>query len=109
MNSCESFLIIVTVEGNVIRVLSGKLFHHLVDVIHAAGTSAHRLSGEVGVASRAVPVLEELGGEGDGHIEVLSDALENITRHPQVVSHGDAFNGANLVFPLAWHDLSVSA
>ena len=76
MNSSESFLIIVTVEGNVIRVLSAKLLHHLVDVIHAAGTFTHCLSGEVGVAARSVPVLEELGGEGDGHIEVLSNALK---------------------------------
>ena len=107
MNSSESFLIIVTVEGNVIRVLSAKLLHHLVDVIHAASTFTHCLSGEVGVTARSVPVLEELGGEGDGHIEVLSDTLEKITRYPQVVSHGDAFNGTNLVFPLAWHNLSV--
>ena len=109
MNSCESFLIIVTVEGNVIRVLSGKLLHHLVDVIHAAGTFTHRLSGEVGVATRSVPVLEELGGEGDGHIEVLSNALKKVTRDPEVVAHRNTLDWTYLIFPLTWHNFGVSA
>jgi len=61
------------------------------------------------MAASTVPVLEELGGEGDVDVEVLSDALEDIARHPEVVADGNALNGAYLVLPLARHDLSIGA
>ena len=61
------------------------------------------------MTARAVPVGEELGGEGDSHVEVFSNALENVTRHPKLISHVDAEDGTDLILPLAWHDFSVCA
>lgn len=51
MNTSQSLLVIVTVEGNVITVLLAELRHHLVDVIHASCAGTHSLSGEVCVAA----------------------------------------------------------
>merc|ERR1712060_370606 len=65
--------------------------------------------GEVGVTARSVPVLEELGCEGDGHVVVFSNALQNIARHMELITHGNADTRSNLVLPLAWHDLGVGA
>ena len=103
----ESLLVVITVKLEVILVLSGELGHHVVDVLHATGACTHGLRREVGVAARAIPVLKELRSERDVDVEVLSNASENIARHPKVVTNSNAFNWADLVFPLAWHDLSV--
>ena len=61
------------------------------------------------MTARAVPVGEELGGEGDSHVVVFSNALENVTRHPKLVSHVNAKDGTDLILPLARHDLSICA
>lgn len=103
----ESLLVVITVQLEVILVLSGELGHHVVDVLHATGACTHSLRREVGVAARAIPVLEKLRSERDVDVEVLCNASENITRHPKVVANRNAFTRADLVFPLAWHDLSV--
>ena len=89
--------------------LHGKLGHHVVDVVHATSASAHSLGREVAMASGAVPVLEELGREGDVDVEVLSNALEEIAGHPEVVANSNALNGANLVLPLTGSDLGIGA
>ena len=59
------------------------------------------------MAARSVPLWEELWCKRDIHVEVLSDASENVSRHPQVVSDADSLAWSNLVFPLSWHDLCV--
>ena len=107
MDAGQSLLVVVAVQSDVIRVLGSELLHHLVDVIHATIACTHSLRGEVCVATRAIPVLKELRSERDVDVEVLSNASENIARHPKVVTNSNAFNWADLVFPLAWHDLSV--
>ena len=103
----ESLLVVISVECDVVLVLGGELSHHAVDVLHATSTCTHGFGGEVGVAARAIPVLEKLGGERDVNVEVLSDASKNVARHPKVITDGNAFNRADLVFPLAGHNLSV--
>ena len=61
------------------------------------------------MATRAEPALEELGGEGDGYVEVLSDALKNVARDPVMISDGDSLDGTNLVLPLSGEGFSVGA
>jgi len=61
------------------------------------------------VAARAVPLREELGGQGDSHVVVLSDAAEEVAGHPEVVTDLNTKAGADLVLPLAGHDLTVGA
>jgi hypothetical protein len=107
--SSQSVLVIVAVHGDVISVLSCELFHHLVDVFHATVACTHSLRREVCVATRATPALEELGGEGNGHVEVLSDAQKNVARDPVMVSNGDSLDGTNLVLPLSGEGFSVGA
>lgn len=89
--------------------LSSELFHHLVDVFHTTIARTHSLRREVCVAARAAPPLVELGGERDGHVEVLSDALKNVARDPEMVSDGNSLDGTNLVFPLSGEGFCVGA
>jgi len=107
--SSQSVLVIVAVHGDVIGVLSCELFHHLVDVFHATVAFAHSLRREVCVATRAAPALEELGGEGNGHVEVLSDAQKDVARDPVMISNGDSLDGTNLVLPLSGEGFSIGA
>ena len=109
MDARESLLVVITVELDVVLVFIGELGHHVGDIFHAASASAHGLRGEVSMAARAIPVVKELGSEGDVDVEVLSDALEDVAGHPEVVTDGNAFDGADLVLPLAGHDLSIGA
>ena len=109
MDASKSLLVVVTVEFDVLLVLGSHLCHHLVDVLHATSSSAHRSGWEVCVTSRAIPVGEKLGGEGDRHVEVFSNALKNVTRHPKLISHVDSEDGTDLILPLAWHDFSICA
>ena len=78
VDASQSLLVVITVEANVVLVLCSEFGHHVVDVLHATSASTHGLSGEVSVAARAIPVLEELRGERDVDVEVLSNALEEI-------------------------------
>ena len=103
----HSLLVIITVEGDVEVVFVSELLHHVVDVVHALGALSHGLGGEVGVAAGAVPVWEELGGEGDAGVVVLSDAGKNVPGHHEVVTHLKSEAWSNLVLPLTWHNLSV--
>jgi len=90
-------------------VLSSDLSNHRFNVLHAAGALAHSLCRVVRVAARAIPVREQLGCKRDSDVEVFSDAVKDVARHMHVVAYSDTFNGANLVFPLAWHHFGVRA
>ena len=106
--SSHPFLVVVSIKSNVEIVLRAEFLHHCVDVLHSAGAFSHGLCRVVGVATRSVPIGEELGGKRDVHIIVLGDATKKIARHPQVVTHIDSKTWSDLEFPLAWHDLSIS-
>ena len=107
MNSSQSLVVVVTIELDVGLMFLSHLCHHVVNIGHSLVASSHGLRGEVSVAAGAIPVFKELGGEGDGHVEVFGDTLEKIFGDPELVSHGNAFNWAYLVLPLAWHNLSI--
>ena len=107
VDSSKPLLVVISVELNVGQVLCSHLSHHIVDIAHAARASAHRSRRKVGVTAGAVPVREELGSEGDGDVEVLSDALKNIARDPKLVTHIETEDRSDLILPLARHHLGV--
>ncbi len=62
------------------------------------------------MAARAVPVtLEGFGVERNLDTPLFGDTDEEISRHPEVVTHLDAFTGTDLEFPLSRHHLGVDA
>ena len=61
------------------------------------------------MATGSVPVREELGSEGDADVEIFGDSMEQVASHPKVVTNRDTLAGANLKFPLAWHNFRVRA
>lgn len=83
------------VLADVLQVVLLQLWHGRLDHLQTA-LLAHRLGAEVGVATGAVPLLKELRVKGDANVEVLGDAVEEKTGHPQVVGRLDAQTGANL-------------
>lgn len=102
-------LVVLAVDGHVLLLAAGELLHGLLDGLHAA-LGASLLGGDVGVETSAVPVAGDgLGGEGDLGAKLLSDAVEDEARHPELVAHGDVVAGADLVLPLGGHDLGVGA
>ena len=105
--SCQS-LFVVTVKGNVEGMLGGHSVKKSFNVVHATDLS-HVLGREVSVATCTVPVLEELGLEADGDAEVFSNAAEEISGDPELISSLNAEAGADLVLPLAGHNLAVGA
>ena len=109
MDTSESLVVIGTIEGHVLGVVGFEFLHHVVDVSHFAGSSSHGLGGEVGVASRSVPVWEELWLKRDGHTELFSASVEKISGNPHVVTTLDTSAWTDLIFPLSWHDLSVGS
>ena len=82
----QSEVVVVSVKLNMELVLVRELFHHLIDVIHSLFTLSHGLGREVSVAAGAVPVGEQLGGDGDINAVVLSYALEQVASHVEMVS-----------------------
>ena len=59
------------------------------------------------MATRAVPIWEELGGEGDVDVVVLGNSSKNVSSHPKVVTDGDTLAWSDLELPLSWHNLGV--
>ena len=106
----QAALIALAVGGDVHGVARPQLLAVRLDDVPAAGVGARLLGREVAVAAGAVPVAGDgLGVEGHLDIEHLADAVHDVARHPQVVSHVDAGAGANLVLPLGGQHLAVDA
>jgi len=105
----QSLLVIVTIEFTVELMVLGESLHHVEDVLHTSRSVSHDLGGVVGVATRSVPVGEELGSVGNTHTVIFSDAGKKVARHQKFVSNSNTNAGSNLVFPLSGHDLSVGS
>jgi len=88
-------------------VFSIELTHHVVDVLHATFAFTHCRSGVVAVTARPVPVRKKLGRKRDNHVEVFSYAVDQVARHPELVSDFNSLTWPNLVFKLTWHDFHV--
>lgn len=80
-------LVALSVDNHVFLVTTGKSLHGLFHDLHAA-VLAHRLGGDVGVKTRAVPVARDgLGVEGDFDAKLLGHAVEDEAGHPELVAH----------------------
>ena len=103
----EAQCVVLSIDGNVLLVALAELLDGSVDLLESS-LRTHLLGGEVGVASSSVPVAcDGLGVERDDHTELLSESVHDEARDPHVVSSIHTNAWANLVLPLAWHDLSV--
>lgn len=103
----ETHVVVVSVDGDVLVVLLGKLFDSGFDVLHTA-LLTHCEGTVVGVASTAVPVAAQwLGVEGNLDTPLLGKTDEKIASHPEVVTHLDTLTRADLELPLSRHDLGV--
>jgi hypothetical protein len=108
VTASETHVVVVTVDGDMLVVAFAQALNGSLDSLDTVGFT-HGFGGEVGVAAGTVPVtLEGLGVEGDLDTPLLGNTDEEIPSHPEVVTHGDAFTGANLEFPLRGHNLSVN-
>ena len=70
----ESLLVVVSVKVTVELMVLGESLHHVEDVLHALRAFSHDLGRVVGVATRSIPVREELGGVRHTHTIVFSNA-----------------------------------
>lgn len=87
----------------------GQLLHGGLDGLHAV-VATSLVGGDVGVQTGTVPVTGDgLGRKGNLGAELLSDAVEQEARHPELVTERDVGAGTDLVFPLGGHDLGVGA
>jgi hypothetical protein len=70
----------------------------------------HLLGGVVGMAPSTVPVALK-GFRVEGHLDtpLFCNTDEEVTSHPELISHGDTVAGADLEFPLGRHNLSIDA
>jgi len=103
----KSEIVVLPVHVDVLVMPLRQLLDGLLDSLHAT-LLAHRLGGVVAVAASTVPVaLERLGVEGYFDAPLFCDADEEVTRHPEVITHGDPLTRADLELPLRRHDLGV--
>ena len=132
----EAALIAFAVLCNVQGVRLFELLAVLHDDIVSTWSSAGALGAVVGMPASAVPVAGDgLGVQAHIHVEHLADAVQNVpthtshfnccsqcdtqsvvTRmghgrpgHPELVSHGDALHGPDLVLPLGGHHLGIDS
>lgn len=87
MAASKTLLVALTVDGDVLNVAGLELLHGGLDDLHTTiGTSGG--GGDIAVQTCTVPLtLDGLGLEGDADAELLSDAVEDVTGHPEVVTH----------------------
>ena len=109
MDTSEALLVIITVDRDVEFVVLVEVFHHVFDVLHAAGTSAHSLGRVVAVTSRTIPVGEQLGSERYDHIEVFSNTLNEVAGDPQMVTNIDTLARTDLILKLTRHYFDISS
>jgi hypothetical protein len=103
----KTHLVVLAIDSDVLRMPLGQLGNSFLDRFHAT-LLTHRLGGEVGVASSAIPITSQgLGVERDLDTPLLGNADEEVAGHPEMVTHINARARANLELPLRRHDLSV--
>jgi len=107
MTASKAFVVIITIDGNVLSVTEAHLVDGFLDRLDTAfGT--HGSSAVVCVAAGAVPVTRDgLGVERDDDAKVFRDSVEEVTGHPEMITHVDALAGTDLELPLTGHDLGV--
>ena len=109
MTTSETKFVVFAVDGDVLRVPLRKLLDSSFDVLNAA-RFAHLLGAVVAVTASTVPIaLERFGVEGDFDAPLLGDTDEEVTSHPEVVTHGNALARADLKLPLSRHHLGIDA
>ena len=109
VDSRQSLVVVGSVQFDVEGVLILEEHHNVVNVLHLAGSSSHRLGREVCVASRSVPVREEFWLEGDGEAELFGASVEEESSEGHVVTLLDTGAWTDLELPLSWHHLSIGA
>lgn len=63
--------------------------------------SSHGLGAVIAVGTSTIPVtLHGFGIKGHNHTKLFSNSVQDVTSHPQVVTHFDTFTGPNLELPL---------
>ena len=108
VSTSKTEVIVFAINSDMLVVLLGKLHNSFFDDLHAANFT-HGFGGVVGVATGAVPVsLKGFGVERDLDAPLLGNADEEITGHPEVVTHRNTFTGADLELPLRWHYFSIN-
>merc|ERR1719171_900194 len=108
-------LVPLAVGLDVLHVLRRELLHRrddlavgLVRLSPRVARVAHANGREVRVAAGAVPVARpRLRVESHSHLEILTDPLHDVARHPHMVAAVDANTRPDLVLPLARHHLRV--
>ena len=106
----ESSLVPRAVSGDVNRVAILEEADGSLNLVHASEPLlSHGSGGVVAVCARSVPVARHGFGIVRDHDVAgqLANALEDVSRHPELVTGVDAYARPNLEFPLAGHDLSV--
>mmetsp|Transcript_15425 Transcript_15425/g.46307 ORF Transcript_15425/g.46307 Transcript_15425/m.46307 type:complete len:503 (-) Transcript_15425:790-2298(-) len=99
------------VRGNVLVLLArrAEALHRFEDD-RIAARRAHRRRRHVGVAAGAVPIaLDWLGVDRADDAKILTHALQDVARDPELVAGVDARAWPNLVLPLTGHHLGVGA
>ena len=110
MTTSKTFLVIATIHSDVFLVLTFQFGDAFLNCLHA-GTRLPRFNGRnVGMTSRTIPItLERLGVKGNLDAEFLRNSFEEVTCHPEMITHLDSLTGTDLEFPLRGHDLSVDS
>lgn len=103
----ETEFVVFTVNGDVLIVTLREFLDCLIDEFHSSGLT-HGECAVVGVAASTVPLtLKRLGVEGNLDGPLLGDANQEVTCHPEMVTHGDTFTWTNLELPLSRHNLCI--
>ena len=103
----ETHVVVLSVDKDVFVVLLGEFFDGSLDDLHTA-LDTHGGGTEVSVTSGTVPVTgQRLGVEGNLDTPLLGKADEEVTGHPEVVTHLDTLARSNLELPLGRHNLGV--
>ena len=107
VTTSEAHVVVISVHSDVFVVLLGEFFDGGLNDLHAT-LDTHGGGTVVGMAPSTVPVTgQRLGVEGDLDAPLLGKADEEVTGHPEVVTHLNTLTRANLELPLGRHDLGV--
>lgn len=108
MAASQAKVVVFSIHRDMLVMTLGQFFNGSFDVFHPSRLT-HGLRGVIGVATRTVPVtLERLGVEGHLDTPLLGDTDEEVTGHPEVITHRDTLARPNLELPLSRHNFSVN-
>lgn len=101
-------VVVSSIDKDMVFVVFFQFFHVVFSDVFQSSVFSGGIGGIVGVASGSIPIsFDWLGFVVKSNSVDLSESIQNVLGHQEVVTTFDSLGDSDLIFPLSWGDFGV--